>query len=267
MKAIILSAGRGSRLLPLTESRPKCLLEFDGRSVLHHQLDVLDRAGVDDARVVTGFMPQLVEDAIATWRGRMRVSTLFNPFFQVADNLASCWMAREDMTGDFLLMNGDTLVTLPLVRRVMAHDGWPISVTIDRKPAYDDDDMKVSLEGDRLTAIGKRLTPDLTSAESIGLLRFQAPGAELFRHKLEQMMRTQDGIAAWFLKAIDALAKSGAGSVGTCSIEGHDWCELDTREDWQNLKAMASRFRLSGTPAPGTRPRLKTVASGRGRGT
>lgn len=235
MKAIILSAGRGSRLLPMTETKPKCLLEFDGKSVLRHQLTMLDRAGVKHATVVTGFLPQLVEEDLRLWDGGMAVSTLFNPFFQVADNLASCWMARNAMDGGFLLINGDTLFNQALIDQVVAADTLPVSVTIDRKPAYDEDDMKVTLDGDRLKAIGKRLKASETHAESIGMLKFSAEGAALFQAKIDQMMRTQDGISAWFLKAIDALAKSGE-PVGTCSIEGHLWCELDTLEDWEALK-------------------------------
>ena len=126
MKAIILSAGRGSRLLPLTESKPKCLLEFAGQSVLRHQLSMLEKAGVDEAMIVTGFMPQMVEQDVAGWQGRMSVSTLFNPFFQVADNLASCWMAREQMPGGFLLLNGDTVFTQSLIDHVMDAETWPV---------------------------------------------------------------------------------------------------------------------------------------------
>ncbi len=241
MKAIILSAGRGSRLLPLTESKPKCLLEFSGRTVLRHQLDMLDKAGVDEAVIITGFMPQLVEAEVAAWDGGMKVSTLFNPFFQVADNLASCWMARHEMNGDFILLNGDTLFEFALVDHVMKASPGPISVTVDHKDAYDEDDMKVTLDGDRLRAIGKTLKADVTNGESIGMLKFSAEGAGLFREKLEQMMRTQDGVSAWFLKAIDALAKTDTG-VQTCSIDGFFWCELDTQEDWADMNAASEKL-------------------------
>jgi len=235
LKAIILSAGRGSRLLPMTESKPKCLLEFCGRSVLRHQLEMLDHGGVSQAIIVTGFMPGLVEAEVAAWRGRMAAQTLFNPFFQIADNLASCWMARHHMDEGFLLLNGDTLFDRGVIERVMQAQNYPVSVTVDRKAIYDDDDMKVSLDGDRLEAIGKRLAPGETHAESIGMLKFSSEGAQRFRYKLEQMMRTQDGVSAWFLKAIDTMAKSGE-PVGTCSIEGHLWCELDTRADFEHLQ-------------------------------
>jgi NDP-sugar pyrophosphorylase family protein len=71
MKAIILAAGRGSRLLPLTETRPKCLLPVAGTTVLGLQLDTLEAGGIDEAVVVTGFMAGLVEAEVAARTGPM----------------------------------------------------------------------------------------------------------------------------------------------------------------------------------------------------
>src|SRR3712207_5893851 len=107
-KAIILSAGKGSRLLPLTAERPKCLIELSGRSLLEWQLDALEEAGLTDIVVVTGFRDDLVDGVAARRRG---VRTLFNPFYHVADNLGSVWMAREELDRDTLLLNGDTLIS------------------------------------------------------------------------------------------------------------------------------------------------------------
>lgn len=236
MKAILLSAGRGSRLLPLTESRPKCLLPVQGTTLLGHQLNTLEAAGIRDVTVVNGFLPNLVEEELAGRVGPLRAYPFFNPFFQVADNLASCWMVRDLMNEDFLLINGDTLFSLDLIEKVIAAPPAPVTVAIDQKPGYDQDDMKVSLAGTTLTAIGKTLTPAETHAESIGILRFMGDGPALFREKLEQMMRTQDGVHAWFLKAIHAIAGSG-GRVETVLIRGHRWAEVDTVEDFNALKA------------------------------
>jgi L-glutamine-phosphate cytidylyltransferase len=234
MKAILLSAGRGSRLLPLTESMPKCLLPVQGTTLLGYQLDTLQAAGIRDVTVVTGYMPNLVEAELARRSGPLKATPFFNPFFQVADNLASCWMVREQMDGDFLLINGDTLFELNLLNAVIANTACPIQVTIDQKATYDSDDMKVTLDGTKLKAIGKTLPLDVTHAESIGMLRFMGGGPGLFRGKLEQMMRTQDGVASWFLKAIDALA-STTGAVDTVLIKGHRWAEVDTVADFEAL--------------------------------
>ncbi len=79
MKAIILSAGQGSRLGHLTDDRPKCLIEFGGRSLLDRQLDTLAANGVDEAVVVTGFRDDQIEAALASARGGPKVRTVFNP--------------------------------------------------------------------------------------------------------------------------------------------------------------------------------------------
>ena len=109
MHAIILAAGRGSRLLPLTTDLPKCLLPIGNTTVLGMQLDTLYANGVKTATVVTGFNSHMVKAELEARQAGPRVKTLYNPFFQVADNLASCWMARASMRKDFLLINGDTL--------------------------------------------------------------------------------------------------------------------------------------------------------------
>jgi len=247
MKAIILAAGRGSRLLPLTETRPKCLLNLGRATVLEHQLDLLEAAGVQTATVVTGCMAGKVEAVLAARHGTMTTRAVFNPFYGVADNLASCWMAREAMDGDFLLINGDTLFSPDLLADVLASPPQPVQVTIDRKPVYDADDVKVTLDGNgtRLRAIGKLLPPEESHGESIGLLRFMGEGVPLFRAKLGEMMRGGDGVGAWFLRAVDALAQWAPG-VGVLSIAGHAWGELDTPEDYRLVRTLFASGALGG---------------------
>ncbi|MBP6224504.1 MAG: NTP transferase domain-containing protein, partial [Rhizobacter sp.] len=160
-RAVILSAGQGSRLLPLTAQMPKCLLDLCGRSMLEWQLRGLSQMGVPEAVVVTGFHPELVEAELKRVAPQnMRVRTLYNPFYKLADNLASCWMARAELTGTCLILNGDTLFEPDIAGRLIAAASAPITVTIDRKPNYDSDDMKVETDGVHLRAIGKTLSAE-----------------------------------------------------------------------------------------------------------
>ena len=204
-RAVILSAGQGSRLLPLTEDLPKCLLDLDGRSMLEWQLHALAEVGVAEAVVVTGFRSDKVEAAVEQIAPRgMRVRTLFNPFYKVADNLASCWMARGELRGPCLLLNGDTLFEPAIARRLIAAPAAPITVTIDRKPRYDADDMKVEHRGRsparrRQEAGGRAASTANRSASS----RFEADGAALFVAELERTMRTTEGTSLWYLSAIE----------------------------------------------------------------
>ena len=232
MHAIILAAGRGSRLLPLTTDLPKCLLPIGNTTVLGMQLDTLFANGVKTATVITGFNAHMVEAEISARKSGPKIKTLFNPFFQVADNLASCWMARKSMKRDFILINGDTLFTPELLQTILAAPKSDIAVTIDQKGYYDGDDMKVTLDGTRLTQIGKTLPLTETHGESIGMLRFMNEGSKIFRGELNRLMRTREGTKSWFLSAIHGLAQSGQ-HINTINIKGADWSELDTPEDYE----------------------------------
>jgi choline kinase len=237
-KAIILSAGKGSRLLPLTADRPKCLIELSGRTLLEWQLDSLEAAGVREVVVVTGFREDLV-DSIAAARAGVR--TLFNPFYHVADNLGSVWMARSEFDRDILLLNGDTLVPPTLLAKVLAAKGGAVAVTVDEKDGYDADDMKVLREGDRLLRIGKALEPGQYNAESIGLLAFRGAGPALFVAQVEQMMRRPDGTRRWYLRAVDELAQAGA-DIRAVPIVGEAWQEVDFPEDVDAARALTARW-------------------------
>jgi choline kinase len=239
-KAIILAAGQGSRLLPHTLDLPKCLLDLAGRSMLGWQLQGLARAGVREAVVVTGFRSDLVEDALPgiTPPG-MQVRTLFNPFYKVADNLASCWMVRHELDGPVLTLNGDTLFEPAIARRLLAAPASDITVTIDRKAAYDEDDMKVVTSGERLTAIGKKLPMAEVTGESIGFLRFSAAGAASFVAEIDRTMHTLEGTGLWYLTAIHRLANAGL-DVKVASIEGLQWGELDFPADLTRCRTIAA---------------------------
>jgi choline kinase len=239
-RALILAAGQGSRLFPLTEDLPKCLLDLAGKSMLEWQLAGLAAAGVRQATVVTGFRADLVEAALRDITPEaMNVQTLFNPFYKVADNLASCWLARAALAGPSLILNGDTLFEPAIARQLLAAPEAPITVTIDRKARYDDDDMKVTTEGDHLRAIGKKLPRETVNGESIGFLRFNAAGAATFVAELERTMRTLDGTSLWYLSAINRLAGEGV-DVRCASIEGLQWAELDYLSDLERCRQLAT---------------------------
>lgn len=241
-RAVILSAGQGSRLLPHTQDLPKCLLDLAGRPMLGWQLQALAAAGIPEAVVVTGFRSDLVDAALPGLApAGMRVRALFNPFYKVADNLASCWLVRRELDGPVLTLNGDTLIPPSIVRRLLAAPAADITVTIDRKPSYDEDDMKVVTDGEHLRSIGKKLPMAEVTGESIGFLRYSARGAAAFVAEIERTMRTPEGTGLWYLSAIHRLAHAGT-DVRVASIEGLDWAELDYPADLERCRQIAGQW-------------------------
>ena len=250
MKAIILSAGQGRRLLPLTSNTPKCLLRIRGRAVLDWQLDALVAARCQEIVVVSGYGAGQVEALLAGRRDAATIRTLFNPFYAVSNNLASCWVAQQEMDEDFLLLHGDVLLQQGALEHVLAAPSGSAAVplAIDKKPCYDEDDMKVRLEERRLVRIGKDLPPGEIDAESIGVHLFRGRGPRLFREGLDAAMRTTSGLDRWYLTVVDELARTGV--VGTASIEGFEWAEIDTRADLAEAEQLATHWE-AGVPVTG----------------
>lgn len=239
-KAIILGAGQGRRLMPLTESVPKCCLQLDGKSMLEWQIEALAVNDVAEVVVVTGFGHGAVDDVLSRIRD-IPVRTLYNPFYSLSDNLGTCWVARGEMNESFLLINGDTMFEPALLQHLLAHTNtYPITLACDRKNQYDADDMKIISDQEQLLRVGKRLEPERVNGESIGMMVFSQTGADAFVHQLEQIMGAPDGLARWYLSAIDDLAQ--AGQVGRCSIHGLNWCEVDDPDDLVYAKRVVSSW-------------------------
>ncbi len=232
MKAIILSAGQGRRLLPLTAEQPKAALRVGALSVLEWQLREIAETAIDDVVVVTGFGADHIDRIVAAQQF-VATRTLYNPFYAQCDNLGTCWIARHEMDGPFVIINGDTLFEAAIPQRLLAACGHNrITLVTDRKPSYDADDMKVSVHDGLLQRVGKQLERSDTNGESIGMMHFDVNGAERFRAQVEHMMRYGTGLKQWYLSAIDALANQGI--VADCSIEGLGWCEIDDQDDLAN---------------------------------
>ena len=236
-KAIILSAGQGRRLLPLTENMPKCLLSVSDRPVIVWQIDALLANGIKEIVIVAGFQVAKVEALIAErYRGCSNIRVLFNPFYEVADNLASCWIARDEMRTGFLLLNGDTLLGDDLLPGLLRTKVTPITLCVDFKSEFDDDDMKVQLGSQgQVKQVSKKLSAEETDAESIGLIRFSGEGAEFFRKAVEQALREPEKLGSWYLAIISMLA--GQGAVNSYSVAGSRWCEIDFIQDLQKAES------------------------------
>jgi choline kinase len=131
MKAVILAAGSGVRLRPLTNNLPKCLVEVHGKSMLAHQLEALARAGIDSCVLVIGYLATQIRERFGNRYVGVDLSYVENERYAVTNNIYSLWLAREALNDDIILIEGD-LVFEPellddLVRR---HD--PDIAVVDR---------------------------------------------------------------------------------------------------------------------------------------
>jgi choline kinase len=234
-------------VLPLTERLPKCILPVRGRPLIGRQIDTLARCGIDDVTVVVGFGADSVEARLGELYGPGRIRTLYNPFFASTDNLVSCWVARVEMREEFLLLNGDTLFEAGVLERLLAAPEHPITLAVSRKDRYDDDDMKVIRDGDRLVHVGKKLPQDEVDAESIGMMTFRGDGPRLFRDAIERALRTPEALKQWYLSLIDTLAQRSV--VFTQTVPAQGWTEVDSPADLERAATPGAAW-LAATERP-----------------
>lgn len=240
MKVIILSAGQGKRLLPLTAQKPKCLLDIQGKTLLEWQIGELHKCGIDQITVVTGYGSKKIETLLQKHCSQQAITTHYNPDYATTDNLVSCWKTRNEMDEDFILLNGDTLFEAAIVETLLASPDNPITVAINHKNIYDTDDMKISMTQNRLIRIGKDIPLKEIHGEAIGMIRFCGDGPMTFRQGLEKAINNPKSGQKWYLSVIDAIAQEK--TVMTCSIKGLLWCEVDYAADLKKADEIVTGF-------------------------
>lgn len=182
--ALILAAGRGTRLRPHTDHRPKCLVELAGQSLLARQWQSLRAAGVDDIRVITGYRAADIE--------ALGYPTVHNPSFATTNMVSTLFCAREHMTGaaDLLIVYGDLAFEPRIIRALLAEDA-PLSTTIDRSwyrywslrmedPLTDAETLRLSDDGDILELGGRPASLHEIEGQYMGLSKVRADHVERF---------------------------------------------------------------------------------------
>jgi len=240
MKVIILAAGKGERLYPLTKNTPKSLLDIGGGlTVLESQLENIKKAGVEKVVLVVGYRAEQIEAKIVSIEG-MEFSVVYNPFYEISNNLVSAWMAREHMTDDFVLLNGDDVFDASVLEGLLQEPGL-ITMVIDRKERYDEDDMKVKIEGDRVVRVSKLIKPDDADGESIGMILFRGKGCEVMKKTLDRMVRYPHYRKVFYLEALQKIMDEGF-PVHFMECGEDQWAEIDFHPDLSFIRENVRRF-------------------------
>jgi len=226
--AILLCAGLGSRLLPLTADRPKCLIEVGGRTILEHQVEALHAAGVSGVTVVGGYRFDRLEAFVGQrWAESDRPELVLNPFYAISSSIGSVWAARHRLTSPFCLLNGDTVYDPALVADGLARVKPGLNLFVESIDAPEPDDMLVRLDGDQVVAVSKALPPSLGRHRSLGFV--VGDGREGYAAGIDKVIREVDGAQSFHHAIVDRLAHEG--DVHAVAFEGGLWTEIDRPED------------------------------------
>ena len=235
MKAVILAAGMGTRLHPLTADRPKPLVEVGGRSLLLRLVDQLARVGIRgaDLVVVSGYRADAVHAALIG-TGAIIV---YNEHYADWNNFWSLYVAREAVGDDgFLQIDGDLLVDDRVLPRVVGASGpGVLALRVDRD--CDAEAMKAAVDGEgRVTRLNKQITPAEALGESIGIARFDAPLAGRVFTELRAL--ADEGLTGeYYEKAYERLIQRGDGPVGIVDVSDCLGIEIDDTSDLARAEA------------------------------
>ena len=221
MHAVILAAGDGGRLQPLTDTTPKPLLKLGGRPIVNHVLDALFAAGVRETTFVLGYLGGQIRTAVDNLHPcGMTIRFVENPAFDEG-NARSLWAARDAVDGPFLLAMADHLVEPSLVAKVAAQGNGRCLLAVEHAPSDDvrrDEATLARVQDGRIVDLGKGIAD--WNALDTGVF-WCTPG--VFDAITPELRDGEAGaVFAWLARA---------GKLDAVDVTGHRWLDVDTAAD------------------------------------
>lgn len=230
MQAIIMAAGKGSRLGNLTEDKPKSFLEIKGKKLIEHNIEMLHKYGIYDIFIVVGYRDQ---DFVELTKNISGVKLIYNPFYEMVNVLGSFWMAQDALSDDFIYLHADTICASEIFEKLLAAKG-DIVLPVDGKPC-DEEAMKVKLSGDYVVEITKKMPCEESAGEFIGIAKLGKKVLADLREDSTQLMREKE-FTAYFEAAIQRLINRKKYVITSIDTKNAFWAEIDFEEDYQRAK-------------------------------
>jgi choline kinase len=228
MKAIILAAGVGNRLAVVTRHRPKCLVEFEGRSLLVRYLDALLDTGIKNVVIVVGHKQEMIRAAVGDRYRGMTVAYVVNDQYH-RGSLYSLWLARQHFNDDLLIMDADVLCPAAFVKRLV-HSPHPNAILIDDKVRQESEERMAVARDGRLVALTKKPPEEPADiiGEGVGFLKLTRGDTKFMLDAMAPFVERGD-LDMEYEDTWDAFFRTV--SVGYESVGGEPWIEIDFPED------------------------------------
>ena len=225
MKAIILAAGKGTRL-DGAAVKPKCLVEIGGSTLLHRQIDTLRSLNVRQIVVVVGFGANSIREECDD-----EISFVENNQFAETSSLYSLWLAREHLRDGFVVLNSDVLFHPQMLADLLESTCDSALLISDTDPnPLGDEEMKVKVKEGSVVDISKEIDPLDADGENVGIVKFSASGAKLLVDYMDKLIGS-GAVKDWAPRAFLEFARNHP--LHALSTRGLPWIEIDFPEDYQ----------------------------------
>lgn len=235
-RAIILAAGVGSRLRPLTNDTPKCLVSLAGQSFLERALVSLSKSGLQEFHIVTGYRHNQIEEFVKCHFAHLNIHFLHNHDFPSTNTGFSLWLALKKNPQPFVLLDGDVLFDLQILIKVLESRHQNLLAVDTDKNKLNDEAIKVVIDplSRSVTEIGKQIDLPLAAGEYIGLSKWSMDWARLLDEEMNKQFKgkTQDN---HYYEDIIAGRLQGSPAIHIQPTRNLLWSEVDTLEDYRQI--------------------------------
>lgn len=225
MRALILAAGRGSRMGDRRDSQPKCLLEVGGRALIEHQLETLADCGVGPVALVVGYRAEEIKEVVG-----IRAEYFHNNRWRNTNSMYSFWLAREWFTSDVMILNSDLLFSPEVIERLVRAQGDAIA--IDSSSGRGAEQMKVQVADGRLVCMSKTLAQEHVAGENLGILLLREATALRVAEQAAQILEHNEN--DWLGAAVSEVAKDRP--IEAVDVAGLPWGEIDFQVDLHRVR-------------------------------
>lgn len=230
MQAIIMAAGKGSRLGNLTDDKPKAFLEIEGVKLIEYNIALLHANQIRDIIIVTGYYNEKYEELAASIDG---VTCVYNPFYEMMNVLGSFFMAQEYLKeDDTIYMHADTLCAPEIFHDMIVATGDMV-LPVDYK-ICDEEAMKVLTCDGKIKEISKEISCKLGEGEFIGIAKISGKLIPALKAATKKLMKEKQ-FSSYFEGAIQELANQNKYDLNTIPTKGRFWGEVDFLEDFERV--------------------------------
>lgn len=230
MKSVILAAGIASRLRPLTNNTPKCLLKVGEKNILELSVENLLANNLQDIIIVTGYLENQIRDFMKVRFPQLKISYIHNKLFSSTNNIYSLWLAKEAVLGDDMLMMDSDIVFDKHIISKLLDSGYKNCLALKRHDLNDEEiKVKVDLTG-RVLEIGKEVKPSEAAGESVGIEIFGEDTLAVLYKILDRKIVAEKDVNLFYESAFQELVNIGNDLYIVDSTE-YSCMEIDTEAD------------------------------------
>lgn len=228
MKAILLAAGKGTRISKDIGETCKCLMDIGGTSLIKNTIEMLLRNDVE-ITMVLGYQAETIKQALKDYP----ITYYYNPFFNITNSIASLWFAREELAGDEIIIgNADVFWEDAIFKKVSENKTENFLIAdSSRTDAVKGDYFFMHKDG-KLLGHGKGMEQSKITAEYVGIAKISGGYIPKFKGQLESLISTQNANMWWE----DVLySQIGAQDIYVMDINGLFWMEIDYIDDYYKI--------------------------------